>query len=637
MSIFDRFKKTDKVPVPEEYKDTRTYDYSTPEGRIATAEWLFEQAKNERTGKEDEWRKFDDYYNGAHEASMLLKEAMEEMNIPFIPSTVPEPYIMVESQITPDVPTPEFHGRSEGDDEKAHTRQLAVQYVCDSNRINDMNTANERRLRKYGDAFWKVFWDDRKYCGEKKGDIGIKDVGLEDIYPDPTSKTLNECEYVDYVYTVHKFEFWRRYHEELKKQGLTLDDVMDAGYREREGLFDPYTMGSMALDDRIQILEHWFRQPFDDPKGEFVSGDIACTIQAGGVELKYIPRFWKSTWKQNKSFPFVHYWCIQDERSFWNKSELEPIIDMVDAADRELANAILNDSMTANDIILYEEGALADGGEISNMPGAAVKVRNGKIGAVARLGGLCSGIRSMQTVEWFQNQMQRTNRNFDTNNGRETSAVTTASGLLQIRSDAAVQQELKKADRNKGFCRLYELLDWMCLEFFDDDRLLYIGATKKDEKAEVIRFNAKIFEENYPAITDPDTGEIIREEEAYFPRLDVNVTSGDGIARNPASTVQVLDRLAAVNVTADNWKLLAAELEYLDIPQKQSIVEGWEEKFGGNVPKEVIEALEQDQGLLQAVVQMMQMTGNTGQQQGGTQQMEVGDIINEGGVEVPTF
>lgn len=34
-----------------------------------------------------------------------------------------------------------------------------------------------------------------------------------------------------------------------------------------------------------------------------------------------------------------------------------------------------------------------------------------------------------------------------------------------------------------------------------------------------------------------------------------------------------------MNVTAQNYKVLAAELEVLDIPQKQEIIDGWRQQF----------------------------------------------------------
>lgn len=601
------FRKKEKTPDPETYKNGRVYDYTTEEGRVATAEWLFEQAKNERTAVEDGWVRNEGYYSFVHAAAAEMREALEEQGIDWTPAVVPDPFIQVESQLVPEVPQPEFHGRDDdADGEKARRREFAVRYIVEENRINDMNTSNERRLRKLGDAFWKAYWDETMPCGEQSGNIRIKDVSPEDFYPDPTAgrEGLEACEYVDYVYTMHKLKFWRLYHDVLEKKGILLEDLLQTQYRVEDGLFEPVTSGTLAHDDMVQILEHWYRNPCDTK--EAPAGAIGCTMQAGGVEIKWIPNYWEKTGRQCRLFPFIHYWCIRDETQFWNRSELDPILSLVDAADRQIAIGQLNDAMMANDIVLVEEGALADGAEFTNVPGAQVTVKQGRMGGVARLGGLNNGIQSVSAVNWFLDQIQRTSRNYDSNNGRETARVTTASGLLQLRGDAETQQKLKKADRDAGFCRLYELLDWLALEYFDDDRLLFIGAKKKGEQPQSLTYNGDAFARRAGVRVDMLTAAVTDEGFDYYPRVDVTVTAGDGLSKNPATTVEVLDKLAASQITADNWELLAAELEYLDIPQKQEIIEGWRRKFAPTVPSEVTQALESDPELLAAVQEAVQ-------------------------------
>lgn len=601
------FWKKEKTPDPETYKNGRVYDYTTEEGRVATAEWLFEQAKNERTAVEDGWVRNEGYYNFVHAAAAEMREALEEQGIDWTPAVVPDPFIQVESQLVPEVPQPEFHGRDDdADGEKARRREFAVRYIVEENRINDMNTSNERRLRKLGDAFWKAYWDETMPCGEQSGNIRIKDVSPEDFYPDPTAgrEGLEACEYVDYVYTMHKLKFWRLYHDVLEKKGILLEDLLQTQYRVEDGLFEPVTSGTLARDDMVQILEHWYRNPCDTE--EAPAGAIGCTMQAGGVEIKWIPNYWEKTGRQCRLFPFIHYWCIRDETQFWNRSELDPILSLVDAADRQIAIGQLNDAMMANDIVLVEEGALADGSEFTNVPGAQVTVKQGRMGGVARLGGLNNGIQSVSAVNWFLDQIQRTSRNYDSNNGRETARVTTASGLLQLRGDAETQQKLKKADRDAGFCRLYELLDWLALEYFDDDRLLFIGAKKKGKQPQSLTYNGDDFARRAGVRVDMLTAAVTDEGFDYYPRVDVTVTAGDGLSKNPATTVEVLDKLAASQITADNWELLAAELEYLDIPQKQEIIEGWRRKFAPTVPSEVTQALESDPELLAAVQEAVQ-------------------------------
>ena len=601
------FWKKEKTPDPETYKNGRVYDYTTEEGRVATAEWLFEQAKNERTAVEDGWVRNEGYYSFVHAAAAEMREALEGQGIDWTPAVVPDPFIQVESQLVPEVPQPEFHGRDDDTDgEKARRREFAVRYIMEENRINDMNTSNERRLRKLGDAFWKAYWDETMPCGEQSGNIRSKDVSPEDFYPDPTAgrEGLEACEYVDYVYTMHKLKFWRLYHDVLEKKGILLEDLLQTQYRVEDGLFEPVTSGTLARDDMVQILEHWYRNPCDTK--EAPAGAIGCTMQAGGVEIKWIPNYWEKTGRQCRLFPFILYWCIRDETQFWNRSELDPILSLVDAADRQIAIGQLNDAMMANDIVLVEEGALADGSEFTNVPGAQVTVKQGRMGGVARLGGLNNGIQSVSAVNWFLDQIQRTSRNYDSNNGRETARVTTASGLLQLRGDAETQQKLKKADRDAGFCRLYELLDWLALEYFDDDRLLFIGAKKKGEQPQSLTYNGDDFARRAGVRVDMLTAAVTDEGFDYYPRVDVTVTAGDGLSKNPATTVEVLDKLAASQITADNWELLAAELEYLDIPQKQEIIEGWRRKFAPTVPSEVTQALESEPELLAAVQEAVQ-------------------------------
>ena len=608
MGIFR--KKTEPVrsqsAQAEEFETGRVYDYSTPESRTATAAWLFEQAKNERTAIEAKWVKCEDYYNFSHDAAKEMADAFAAQGLEWTPACVPDPYIMVESQIVANVPQPQFNGRDEaGDAEKAREREMAVRYIMEANRINDLNTSNERRLRKLGDAFWKAYYDETMPFGAERGNIRIRDVSPMEVYPDPTAGEagLQEGEYVAYLYSMHKLKFWRTYRKELERLGVDLEALVGKSYRMDSDLLAPYTDGVQAMDDEVQILEFWFRQPQDTEEAS--AGAVACSVQAGGYELRYIPNYWKKTGGQCELFPFVHYWCLRDETQFWNRSEIEPILPLVDAADRELAIGQFNDAMTANDVVVVEDGALMPGEEFTNVPGSVVKVKQGRGGGVSRLGGLHSGARSLGTVEWLQGQIQRTNRNYDSNTGGETARVTTASGLLQLRTDAEAQQKIKRADRDAGFCRLYELLDYLALEFFDDDRMLVIGAEKKEDPPASIRYNSANYAATLPEVRDVVSGEVLREEKTYFPRIDVSVTAGDGFAQNPVLTMEVLDKLAATNVTADNWKLLAAELDIVNIPQKADIIEQWRRRFAPVVPQEVLDALETQPELLEAVMDVV--------------------------------
>jgi hypothetical protein len=559
------------------------YDYSTAETREATVEALFHKAKSARTVVEAEWTRYNDYYNFIHDATAEVKDWCRDNDVPWLPACLPDAWINVESQIDPGVPEPEFRGRDDDQDSaKARQREYAVRYICENNRLNDMNTRNERRLLKYGDAFWKAYWDAEMRCGVNEGDIRVKDIPVDAIYPDPAVRdgTIQDGQYVDYVYRLHKVRFVQLFGRELKEKGIDPADLFGAEYENVAGLFD-MTTAIDDVDDTVQVLEHWFRQPEagEDDGGSWEAGAVGCSIQAGGRELRYIPNYWKKTGKQCRLFPFVHYWRVQDENRFWNKSELFPILDLIDTADRKLAMGILGDAMLANDIILAEEGALADGAEITNEPGAVVTTKPGRINSVRRLGGVNSLSNSAVGVDWLRGQIERANRNYETSMGKEAQRVNTATGMAMLRQDAQGQADIKKSDRDRGFERLYELLDWLALEFFDDDRLLYIGADEEhDREAVAVAYNADALSRIMPAVLD-ENGETVREEWTYWPRVDVSITASDNVIRGKQATLQALQTLTQAQITPDNWKLWAAQLELLDLPGKQDIIEDWRQKF----------------------------------------------------------
>lgn len=566
------------------------YDYRDAERRQTTATALFEKAKSARTAVETEWTRYNDYYSFIHDVSGEVREFCEERGMPWTPATCPDPWIMVESQIDPNVPDPEFRGRDDDrDSEKAKEREYAVKYILENNDVTHKNTSNERRLLKFGDAFWKAYWDIGMRCGPNEGDIAVADVSPEAIFPDPSLKCgdIQAGQYVDYVYPMHKVTFWQTYRKRLEQLDVGPDELGGEDYMPRESLFDLYSAVD-ERDDTIQILEHWFKWPTDDTvedadgkKVRVSAGDVGCSIQAGGIELKLIPKYWKRTGRQCKLFPFVHYWRIRDENRFWNRSELFPILDLVDAEDRKLSMTLLNDSFMANDIILMEEGALADGEELTNEPGATVRVRQGKLGAVARLGGLNETGDATVLLNYLKEQIERTNRNYETNLGKETSRQTTATGLAMLREDAGSQTDIKTADRLSGFERLYQLLDWLALEFYDDNRMIYLGADKEKHRPEAVAFSfdAGNYARTMPAVYDLETGEMVREEWEYFPKVDVTVTAGDTVIRGKQATLNALSVLTQANITADNWRLYAAQLEILDIPEKQEIIDEWKQKF----------------------------------------------------------
>ena len=90
------------------------YDYSTREAREVTVAELFHRARNARTAVETEWQRYNDYYNGIHDVTRETVEFCRDNDLPWVPANMPDPWIMVESQLDPSVRDGEWRGGEEG-------------------------------------------------------------------------------------------------------------------------------------------------------------------------------------------------------------------------------------------------------------------------------------------------------------------------------------------------------------------------------------------------------------------------------------------------------------------------------------------------------------------------------------------
>lgn len=558
------------------------YKYDTKEDRENTVAYLYDYAKSKRSDVEAKWRLCDDYYNNKHQTQIEIYEYCQANNIPWVPAIIPDPYIHVESQINPDIPDFEFNGRDDDmDSQKAKQRQYVVQYVIDNNDMETMNTENERELGKLGNAFYKVCYNASKQKPNGiYGDIEIINPKCEEIFHDPTAYELDDCEYVDYAYSIHKLKAQRIFANELAELKMSIED-----FGTNTGFQDTNLLDSSlhdTHDDTVQVIEHWFKQPFDGSdtyefeyngqkqkiKVEWESGDIACSILVNYQEIKYIPKFWLKTSKQNKMYPFSKYCKVPNSKSFWDRSDIEMIKDLVDASDRELAMAILNDTYTANDIILTEQNSFAEGETPVNEPGALWTLKEGKIGSVQRLKGMGGNLGIWDTINKLREIIQETIGNFDTSMGKEPVRVTTSSGIAQMNERADYRKNIKKADRTAGYKRLYKLIDFMTLEFFDDNRMVYLGAKAEGEQPIVFQYNS----ENMMQY-DQTTGE------SYIPDVDVKIVASDPLTKSKSFTLSATENLLAKNITMENYKLVESIIEIMNLPNRKEIKQSLEETF----------------------------------------------------------
>ena len=546
MNLFKKQKKTSEHMFTESEKRER---------KIAE---LFRDAAARRTEIEEYWQKMQSYYDGTHETAKKTGDFLASVNLPWKPAQVPDAYMHVESQVSAKMPDFEFAPRTEADSTAAKVREKLVRYICDINDMERKNAENERRLNTVGSAVWKI-------CAaiDERGmpEVAIDNPLPASVYPDPGAVCVDECEFIGYAYKMSKARAERVFSEDFARMGTNLDELICEAKHDKKARenfdFDIYNEQNPTVD----VLEWWFRQDHDGTymRGDgsvtcYVRGDIALSIIVGGKEIRYVPKFWTNT--PCRRFPFVIYGRVPRDGSVWGKSELEQIIPLIDAADRQMAFAQLNTAFFANDILIYEENAFAPDSFPDNRPGAVWKLRPGMIDKVSRLGGLSKDSEShYEIVDKYRRMIKETLGNYDYMQGDYSTNVTTATGLALLSDLATERMNAKNVCKKAGFYDLYRLMDIFALEFYTS------------EKAELV------------------TGEQACECFApccYVPELDVRIHIGEGIENSRSFTVSALSELMKTSVNEENYPMVRAYLCAVDVPSKTELIAELDKKFGKN-------------------------------------------------------
>lgn len=531
-----------------------SYDMSTKESRERQAECDYENAKTQKEPYRSKLVELDNYYNLKPYTHDQAIEIQQKLGLNFTPPVLPDARVQVESQIDDVVPAFQFSGRDDDlDNKKAKIRENVVDFICYNNGINELNLDNERNLNTFGTSFWKVAFDESITGPGYVGDIVIGNPDPANIFPDPNAYDVDDCEFIIYSYRIHRRKARRIY-------GEIVDEIANDGNWTDTEIYE--AAERIPIDDEtMQIIEYFYRD--DD-------GDIACSILINFVEVKWIEKYWALTRHSgNKMFPIIKYGKTPLRKSFWDQGEIEPNIPLFDAANREFITAILNDAFMANDILIVEEGALADGQEdVPNVPGARVTTKQNRSGSIKRLGGVSENSGLLNMIQFIGDKIQENNSNYESAQGKEPVRVTTSSGIAQLNERSQARKDTKNAGRAQGFVRLAKLIDWTALEFYNTRRTIMIQGDKPDDPRQVASF------------VNTDVGVPVTiggQKVMYFPTVDVEINVGEGIKKSKAFTLAATQELSKITVTPENVGIVMAIVDLLDLPNSDEIKAGMQQ------------------------------------------------------------
>lgn len=537
--------------------------YESAAERERTVSALYSDACTAKKSVCDYWKRMRAYYDGRHDTSRQTGAFLASLDLPWTPAVVPDAYLHVESQIDSKIPDFEFSGRGEGDSANAAAREKVVRYVCDINDMETKNAVNERRLNMLGSAVWKLSVG----IGEEgDAEIIVENPSPDCIFTDPSATSADDCEYIGYSYKISRLKANHLFAGDFLREGTGIDEILEYNRKNPSTLSPSVDINSG--DELIDVLEWWFRQSCDgtcesvSPDGHryvysYKAGDIALSIFVCGREIRYIPKFWQNS--GCTKFPFVIYSKIASDGSIWGRSELEQIIPLIDAADRQLVFAQLNTAYSASDIVLCEENAFAPDSYPDNRPGAVWKLRPGMIDRVSRLGGLSGdGNGHYEIVGRYRSMMKEALGNYDFLQGDATTQVTTATGLALLSDLANKRVNAKNTCKKAGFSKLYRLIDYLALEVYGRSKLCAIGAITDDAPADGVDYFNKF---------------------GYIPQLDCRVHVGDGLEYSRSYTISALKSLIETSVTRENYPVVREYIRAISIPECAEIIEALDKLY----------------------------------------------------------
>ena len=158
-------------------------------------------------------------------------------------------------------------------------------------------------------------------------------------------------------------------------------------------------------------------------------------------------------------------------------------------------------------------------------------------------------------MERYRKIIKETLGNYDYMQGDYSTNVTTATWLALLSDMASARMSAKNVCKKAGFGELYRLIDLFALEFY----------TK--EKADLVLGGEAKTSADYFA------------EYGYIPALDVRIHIGEGVENSRSFTVSALSELANMEMTAENYPLVRAYINAVDIPEKAALTAELDKKF----------------------------------------------------------
>jgi hypothetical protein len=571
-------------------------------------------AKRPWNARFDEW---EEMYQGSRDFNNSNPSFTENREMR---TNINFPRMIVESLIDLGVPDPDFKAVSKDDEQPVQMLENYVKYIVRSAQpsLQEINLHNERRVMKFGGAFWKIHWENNIKKAGYVGEIGISMPQPKDIIPNHGATSTDDMSHYHHIVNrtaneiIHKWShitvedlegFAALFHEydEMtgsqrinvsqqsgdKEMGLQKYTVIETTYKDEDGdICKLWWSGDLV----IQHLPKFYYRRIDgeitttetlsngtkiragiDEEGKIIFNEVKTTKDDEGNVIKdgedteyYIPKSWDLIYQ-----PF-----IPRDKCFWGISLMEDIYDLNEAIKKAV---YIHEEQylkgTKKILVGSERLKVALESSVSSVeyvpdPNQMVK----EIDMATDLDGI---VWVEKLKEWMQLLTGATNATL----GVRDSSVNSARQAQVYIEQANFKVALKTAYKSSCYKRIYRTIADFALAFIDEARPFRLeGITPKPQtNPDGTKFIPKAIygEFNRMNMLRDQSGNYI------YPDFDIEVNAEAVFLKSKSEIFNALVTLAGQGRFEPNPGNLAflQVLSKLGVPDLQEVIDAMEQEI----------------------------------------------------------
>lgn len=269
-----------------EYKDEKEQEQQEVE-LLTYWKRIFEQDRRAKQEWDERFDRWEAEYNGSREFDNI-SDPINAGNKK-VRTVINFVRMIVEALLDLNVPKSDFRPVARDDEQAVESLKSYVEYVIRASKpsIEEINLNNERRVLKFGGAFWKVHWNNNIKRAGYVGDIEISMPHPKDIIPNHAATSIDDMEHYHHVtnrtakYILRKWPYITK--EELENKAALYreyDEIIDS---QQIPVTDPQPGDKESGLEKYTIIETTYRDE---------DGDVCKLWWSGDLLIKHLPKFY---------------------------------------------------------------------------------------------------------------------------------------------------------------------------------------------------------------------------------------------------------------------------------------------------------------------------------------------------------